>query len=425
MTDPRLKAPIAQAIVILLYFLVVGAPVHAQSLPWISSSNLDNTINDCTPYPIKPTPETTGVADASVLTEYQGPTDIEMDGTIIENKIINGRLKISGANNVVVRNSIIYGEGAFYALDITDGAQNALIEDVEITDAKSAIVYIHNGSGGTLRRVHLHESEGDAMKTTGAEGVLVESSYFAPTIGSAEGAHADGNQTRAGGNDVTFLGNNIDMPIPENGGPGAPYKSNANFIIQADAGDISNFHIACNWLNGGNYTVYFIQDKNDMGYVNANPKLINNRFGRSYRFGVLNVDTDVPNPEICGNVWDDTGELMAINTSTACTNGDPASTDIEQPERFDTALRDTYPNPFREVAHVPYEVSTTGRVQIQVFNQLGQRVRVLVDADHAPGSYSLTWDGRDAHEQEVASGIYFFRMQTTESVWVTTGMYVK
>ena len=378
----------------------------------------------CNAYPMKPSPATTGVANASVLTEYQGSRDIDTDDVVIENKIINGSLKIDGASNVIVRNSVIHGGGAFYALDITGNAQNILIEDVEITDAKSAIVYIHGGAGGTLRRVHLHESEGDAMKTTGAEGVLVESSYFAPTIGSAEGAHADGNQTRGGGNNVTFLGNTIDMPVGEKGGPGEPYKSNANFIIQADVGDISNFHIECNWLDGGNYTVYFIQDKNDLGYVNASPKLLHNRFGRGYRFGVLRLEDTVPNPEICGNVWEDSGELMDINTSTACTDS-ATNTSVDWPIPLQTALGVSYPNPFHTSTHIPYQLSTAGHVRVQVFNQLGQLVRVLVDEEHAPGSYYIAWNGKDQYNKPLASGVYLFRMEAEGSSWVRTGTLIK
>ena len=408
------KSPISSSVLLLLLGLAIVLPVQAQS-----------TIADaCSAYPVKPTPQTTGITNADILTEYAGPHRIEQHDVVIENKIINGSLKIDGANNVVIRNSIIHGQGAFYALDITGNSQNVLIEDVEITDAKSAIVYIHEGSGGTLRRVHLHESEGDAMKTTGAQEVLVEASYFAPTIGSAEGAHADGNQTRSGGNNITFRGNNIDMPVPEKGGPGEPYKSNANFIIQADAGNISNFHIACNWLNGGNYTVYFIQDKNNMGYVNESPKLLYNRFGREYRFGVLRIEDSVPNPEVCGNVWEDTNELMDINTTDACTDG-ITGTGVADQVTSTTELGVGFPNPFRTDTQIPYELAETGHVRIQVFNQLGQTVRVLVDTVHPPGRYMTNWDGKDSMGIQVASGLYFFKMDSKDTSQITSSMYLK
>ena len=34
----------------------------------------------------------------------------------------------------------------------------------------------------------------------------------------------------------------------------------------------------------------------------------------------------------------------------------------------------------------------------------------LVDADRAPGTYRVTWDGRDDGGSQVASGVYFYRI---------------
>jgi hypothetical protein len=67
-----------------------------------------------------------------------------------------------------------------------------------------------------------------------------------------EGSRADGNQTR-GGSNVTFRYNNIYMPYPSTPNyPGAPYKSNAVFMLQLE---ISNVVVESNWLTGGNYTI--------------------------------------------------------------------------------------------------------------------------------------------------------------------------
>jgi hypothetical protein len=35
----------------------------------------------------------------------------------------------------------------------------------------------------------------------------------------------------------------------------------------------------------------------------------------------------------------------------------------------------------------------------------------LVDAAQAPGTYRVTWDARNAAGQDVASGVYFYRME--------------
>ena len=53
-----------------------------------------------------PTADNTGVPSGTTLTAYTGPMTITTDGTVIENKIINGGLDITGAN-VTIRNCII------------------------------------------------------------------------------------------------------------------------------------------------------------------------------------------------------------------------------------------------------------------------------------------------------------------------------
>ena len=66
-----------------------------------------------------------------------------------------------------------------------------------------------------------------------------------------------------------------------------------------------------NWLNGGNFTVYFT-DKG-VGYGDpTNCRLVNNLFGRDYSFGVLQTTGYV---YVAGNRWEDTLELMDINNN--------------------------------------------------------------------------------------------------------------
>ena len=130
-----------------------------------------------------------------------------------------------------------------------------------------------------------------------------------------EGAHADGNQTRTGSN-ILLRANFFDMPIPESdNGPGGPYASNATSINSTELGDIDNFVMEDNWLNGGNYTVYFggSTETSDDDFVLSNSALTGNRFGRDYRYGVLSRRGNIENLDVSCNRWDDSGELMDIN----------------------------------------------------------------------------------------------------------------
>jgi hypothetical protein len=78
------------------------------------------------------------------------------------------------------------------------------------------------------------------------------------------------------------------------------------------------------------------------------------------------------------------------------------------PDRFE--LFQNYPNPFNPETQVRYDLPVSGHVKLSIFNVLGQRVRVLVDERQDAGHKSVIWDGRDNSGQEVASGIYFYKI---------------
>ena len=48
---------------------------------------------------------------------------------------------------------------------------------------------------------------------------------------------------------------------------------------------------------------------------------------------------------------------------------------------------------------------------LKIFNLLGQEVRTLVDEPQEAGYYTVTWDGKDRFGNDVASGVYFYRLQ--------------
>jgi hypothetical protein len=68
-------------------------------------------------------------------------------------------------------------------------------------------------------------------------------------------------------------------------------------------------------------------------------------------------------------------------------------------------LAQNYPNPFNPLTMIEYSVPNVSKVRVEVFNVLGQVVKVLVDGQQEPGNYTVRWDGT-----EVASGVYFYRM---------------
>ncbi len=80
----------------------------------------------------------------------------------------------------------------------------------------------------------------------------------------------------------------------------------------------------------------------------------------------------------------------------------------------DHLLVSNYPNPFNPSTRISYTIPTAADgepVRLEVFNVLGQRVRLLVEKTHAAGQYEVEWDGRDDAGAQVSSGVYLYRIQ--------------
>ena len=131
----------------------------------------------------------------------------------------------------------------------------------------------------------------------------------------------------------------------------------------------------------------------DLGYWKDVADDINNRIG------ILAADCDLDlfrNIEPCG---EDAGQLL-----------NPAVSPNELRVR-------AYPNPVmnRGGITVQYDIPSQlgeGKVEISIFDVSGRKVRTLDNTTRTPGSYSVSWDLRDASGREVPAGIYFYRLQT-------------
>ncbi len=78
------------------------------------------------------------------------------------------------------------------------------------------------------------------------------------------------------------------------------------------------------------------------------------------------------------------------------------------PARF--TLEQNYPNPFNPETTVKYSLAKSADVKINVYNSIGQLVKVLVRQKQSSGSYTITWSGKDQYGRIAPSGIYFVKM---------------
>ncbi len=76
------------------------------------------------------------------------------------------------------------------------------------------------------------------------------------------------------------------------------------------------------------------------------------------------------------------------------------------------SLKQNYPNPFNTTTTIQYSLSQDAQVHIAIYNILGRQVKVLVDEIQGRNNYEIFWDGTNRNNQQVASGIYLYRMQS-------------
>ncbi len=88
-------------------------------------------------------------------------------------------------------------------------------------------------------------------------------------------------------------------------------------------------------------------------------------------------------------------------------------------------LHQNYPNPFNPSTTIEYELSTSGLIQIQVYNMNGQEIRNLEAGVRPVGIHRTIWDGKDEHGSVVSGGVYLCRIRFGDSVQMQKMLLVK
>jgi flagellar hook assembly protein FlgD len=80
------------------------------------------------------------------------------------------------------------------------------------------------------------------------------------------------------------------------------------------------------------------------------------------------------------------------------------------PDAF--SLSQNYPNPFNMETVIKYALPQDCYVEITIYNILGQKVKTLFNQYQNAGYKMVHWNGRDDKGNEIASGVYFYRIKT-------------
>ena len=79
-------------------------------------------------------------------------------------------------------------------------------------------------------------------------------------------------------------------------------------------------------------------------------------------------------------------------------------------------LHQNFPNPFNSTTAITYELSGMTDVKFLVCNVLGETVKQWSFSSQPAGRHCIYWTGTDRRGKNVASGLYFCRLQIDQSI---------
>lgn len=79
----------------------------------------------------------------------------------------------------------------------------------------------------------------------------------------------------------------------------------------------------------------------------------------------------------------------------------------------DFTLYQNYPNPFNVQTTIRFDLKSQSKVQLRIFNSVGELVETLVDQELGNGTHEVIFDTNS--KNHLASGIYYYNLQTGKS----------
>ena len=81
---------------------------------------------------------------------------------------------------------------------------------------------------------------------------------------------------------------------------------------------------------------------------------------------------------------------------------------------LETTLGNNFPNPFNPLTTISFALKDNEHVTLEIFNIKGKKVRTLIDKNLEADFHFAKWNAKDDNNQNVASGIYIYRLRAGE-----------
>jgi hypothetical protein len=93
------------------------------------------------------------------------------------------------------------------------------------------------------------------------------------------------------------------------------------------------------------------------------------------------------------------------------------------PSQF--VLEQNYPNPFNPATKIQFSIADRQLTIVKVYDVLGREVATLVNEVKEPGTYTVEFSAKGGSGSNLASGVYFYRLQAGDFVQTKKLMILK
>ena len=207
---------------------------------------------------------------------------------------------------------------------------------------------------------------------------------------------------------VDILAPTVILQTPNGGESYIPGQQDTIRWIAADNVGVTCICLYFSSDGGQNWSAISVQEPNDSTFQWCVPEITSN----SCRIKIIAYDHG-------GNFASDiSDDDFSINPAAV-----QQGTNTTVPRVF--SLSQNYPNPFVPIGEtdfwlvkladnpqtcIQYGLPHATKVKLEIFNLLGQSVRILKDEFQSSGCYAVYWDGRDENGNLLPSGVYVYQL---------------
>ncbi|MBK7979580.1 MAG: T9SS type A sorting domain-containing protein [Ignavibacteriae bacterium] len=208
-----------------------------------------------------------------------------------------------------------------------------------------------------------------------------------------------------------------------------PIKNDPNkplfFIGETDGQNKINFNITATFYglqNPVEKNIEFLFPHDTTKYETLIPSLLaNEQLNDLFNESILDT-AKIVNLAIAHNLLTDFTALLALEPNDTIhflrnpyDESNLTVVEENKDEISDSSRIDIYPNPFNSQVQIKLYVKNTSKLNLTIYNILGQKIISIVNNEIIDDSYSYTWYGQNSFGSSVSTGLYLLRAEVTET----------